>query len=90
MALPPLERSAGVRHLYREAHLLAAEIHPDLGEGVTGGGSGGNLAAAPGVPIRDGLGAIGRGAHAAGECVEIASLPWRAALAGLLRRILER
>ena len=86
---PPLERSAGVASLYAEAKAVAAELGRALGEGGTGGGSDGNLTAAIGVPTLDGLGAVGGGAHAVGEYVDAADLPWRAALvAGLLRRIL--
>jgi glutamate carboxypeptidase len=86
---PPLERTAGVAALYAQAKEVAAELGRELGEGGTGGGSDGNLTAAIGVPTLDGLGAVGGGAHAVGEYVDAAELPWRAALvAGLLRRIL--
>jgi glutamate carboxypeptidase len=86
---PPLERTPAIVDLYCQAQAVAAEMGRSLGEGATGGGSDGNFTAALGVPTLDGLGAVGGGAHAIGEHVEIASLPWRAALvAGLLRRIL--
>lgn len=86
---PPLERTAAVAGLYRQAQAVAAEMGRTLGEGSTGGGSDGNLTAALGVPTLDGLGAIGAGAHALDEHIEIDQLPWRAALlAGLIRRIL--
>jgi glutamate carboxypeptidase len=86
---PPLERTAGVASLYAQANQVAADLGRELGEGGTGGGSDGNLTAAVGVPTLDGLGAVGGGAHAVGEYVDVADLPWRAALvAGLLRRIL--
>ncbi len=52
----------------------------ELHEGGTGGGSDGNFTAALGIPTLDGLGAIGDGAHALHEHVELASLPARAAL----------
>jgi glutamate carboxypeptidase len=86
---PPMERTACVAALYHHARAVADELGRTLGEGGTGGGSDGNLTAAVGVPTLDGLGAVGGGAHAVGEYVETAELPWRAALvAGLLRRIL--
>jgi glutamate carboxypeptidase len=86
---PPLERTPAVVDLYRQAEAVAAGLGRCLGEGSTGGGSDGNFTAALGVPTLDGLGAVGGGAHAVGEYVEITSLAWRAALvAGLLRRIL--
>lgn len=85
---PPLERSAGVARLYDQARAVAGELGMELAEGATGGGSDGNFTAALGVPTLDGLGAIGDGAHALHEHVEIASLADRAALvAGLMTRI---
>jgi len=82
---PPLERSPGVRRLFRHAQLLADEIGIDLGEASTGGGSDGNFCAALGVPVLDGLGAVGDGAHSPREYVVVRTLPERAALlAGLL------
>jgi glutamate carboxypeptidase len=51
-------------------------------------GSDGNFTGAVGVPTLDGLGAIGDGAHALHEHVDIESLPDRAALvAGLVARL---
>ena len=86
---PPLERTPAVAGLFRQAQAVAAELGRCLEEGATGGGSDGNFTAALGIPTLDGLGAVGGEAHAIGEHVEIASLPWRAALvAGLLQRIL--
>jgi glutamate carboxypeptidase len=87
MNRPPLERSAGVVRLYTAARDIAAELGRELGEGGSGGGSDGNFTGARGVPTLDGLGAIGGGAHAADEHVELEPLPWRAALvAGLILR----
>jgi glutamate carboxypeptidase len=64
---------------------VASSLGHKLGEGAAGGGSDGNFTAALGVPTLDGLGAIGDGAHASHEHVDITALPWRAALvAGLL------
>ena len=86
---PPLERGEGVARLYGWAREVAGQLGHDLAEGGTGGGSDGNFTAALGVPTLDGLGAIGQGAHALHEHVEIDSLPWKAALvAGLMTRIL--
>jgi glutamate carboxypeptidase len=59
-----------------------------LKEASTGGASDGNFTSALGIPTLDGLGAVGGGAHAVDEWVEIDSLPARAALiAGLIREI---
>ena len=85
---PPMERSAGVVRLFETARACAAEIGIALQEGATGGGSDGNFTAALGVPTLDGLGAVGDGAHALHEHVEVAPLPTRAAIiAGLLYRL---
>ena len=74
--------------LYELAREVAKGLGQDLAEGGTGGGSDGNFTAAIGVPTLDGLGAIGDGAHAVHEHVEIASLSWRTALvAGLIARL---
>jgi glutamate carboxypeptidase len=87
---PPLERTAGVARLYELAREVARELGQDLAEGGIGGGFDGNFTAALGVPTLDGLGAVGDGAHALHEYVEIEPLPWRAALvAGLIARVVE-
>lgn len=54
------------------------------------GASDGNFTAALGVPTLDGLGAVGAGAHARGEYIELAAMPGRIALlAGLVERMLD-
>jgi glutamate carboxypeptidase len=84
---PPLERSAAVIKLFEIAKAVAADIGITLEEGSAGGGSDGNFTAAIGVPTLDGIGAIGDGAHALHEHVEIDALVPRAAvIAGLLSR----
>ncbi len=85
---PPMERTDGVARLFALAVDVAAGLGVRLTEGATGGGSDGNFTAALGVPTLDGLGAVGDGAHAAHEHVEVAWLAPRAALlAGLLARL---
>jgi len=82
---PPLERTAGVRGLFRVARGLMWEMGLSLGEAATGGGSDGNFTGALGVPTLDGLGAVGDGAHSSREHVVIRELGVRAALiAGLI------
>jgi glutamate carboxypeptidase len=86
---PPMERSAGVAALYAHAQAAAAELGQTVAEGGTGGGSDGNFTAALGVPTLDGLGAVGDGAHALHEHVEIERLvPRTALLAALIARLL--
>jgi glutamate carboxypeptidase len=85
---PPMERTDAVARLYMRGRDIARELGFDLDEGSTGGGSDGNFTAALGVPTLDGLGAVGDGAHALHEHVEVDSLSDRAALvAGLLVRL---
>lgn len=85
---PPLERTEGVVKLFELAKTVAADIGITLKEGSAGGGSDGNFTAALGVPTLDGIGAIGDGAHALHEHVEIDALVPRAAvIAGLLSRL---
>ncbi len=85
---PPLERSEGVVRLFEAARDVAKDLGLTLEEGSAGGGSDGNFTAALGVPTLDGFGAIGDGAHALHEHVEIDALVPRAAtIAGLLERL---
>ncbi len=85
---PPLERTEQIARLYEEAREVARELGQELAEGGTGGGSDGNFTAVLGVPTLDGLGAIGDGAHALHEHIDIETMPGRAALvAGLIGRI---
>jgi glutamate carboxypeptidase len=85
---PPLERSAGVKRLFRTARKLALELGIELEESATGGGSDGNFSAALGVPTLDGLGAVGEGPHAAHESILISRIADRTAL--LAKLLLER
>lgn len=90
-ARPPLERTADVVKLFELAKSVAAQIGVKLEEGSAGGGSDGNFTAALGIPTLDGFGAIGDGAHAIHEHVEIDALVPRAAIiAGVLERLSRR
>ncbi len=82
---PPLERSPGGARLFARAREIGRGLGLDLDEETSGGGSDGNLVGALGVPVLDGLGAEGAGAHAPDEHVLLSSLPVRSRLlAGLL------
>jgi glutamate carboxypeptidase len=84
----PMERTPEAVRLFTEAQRIGREIGLELNEGASGGGSDGNFTAALGTPTLDGLGALGAGAHAADEFVELSSLPQRTALlAGLLAEV---
>jgi glutamate carboxypeptidase len=80
---PPLERRASAAP-FSEAQKLAKQLGFSVGECLAGGGSDGNFTAALGVPTLDGLGAVGDGAHSAGEHIVISALPQRAALLAAL------
>ena len=85
---PPLERTEAVIELYERARQIAATLGFDLGEAQVGGASDGNFLAAMGIPVLDGLGINGDGAHAVHEHIEVENIPRRGALlAGLLATI---
>jgi glutamate carboxypeptidase len=77
---PPMERTRGTVRLYSKAKALAAQLGIQLEEAATGGASDGNFTSALGIPTLDGMGAVGEGAHAAHESVEIEHLAPRTAL----------
>ena len=76
----PMERTAGVAALYRQAQHLAKQIDWNLEEAAVGGGSDGNFTAGIGIPTLDGMGGVGDGAHAIHEYITISELPRRALL----------
>lgn len=85
---PPMPSSASA-----ELFTLARAVAEDIGlmhiEGVAvGGGSDGNFTAAAGIATLDGLGAVGGGAHADHEWVEVGAMVTRARLiAELITRL---
>lgn len=86
MNRPPMERTEATVQLFRQAQKLADELGFGLDEVQVGGGSDGNFCAVLGVPVLDGLGAVGSGAHARDEHVLVDDMPLRAAL---VTRLLE-
>jgi glutamate carboxypeptidase len=81
----PMERTAGVAALYKEAQRIADEVGWKLEEAAVGGGSDGNFTAGMGIPTLDGMGGVGEGAHAVHEFIVISELPRRALLlAGMI------
>ena len=76
---PPMERTPGNQALWHRARELGLALGLELDEGTAGGGSDGNFTSAL-APTLDGLGAVGDGAHAAHEYIEVARMPERAAL----------
>jgi glutamate carboxypeptidase len=81
---PPMPRDATMIATFSRAQHIAESIGMKLTEGSTGGGSDANFVAPLGVPVLDGLGAQGNGAHSEREHVLVSSLPERAALLAAL------
>ena len=81
---PPMPRTPAIAAAFDRARTIAATIGIDLAEGSAGGGSDANFVAALGIPVLDGLGPVGDGAHSTDEYVEIESLAPRAALLAAL------
>ncbi len=80
---PPLERTPGNRRLWEAARVLAELMEIPLEEGRAGGASDGNTTSVL-TPTLDGLGAVGDGAHAAHEYVDVDRTLERCALLACL------
>lgn len=81
---PIMKRSAGTVRLFEEAQKAAKSIGANVDEISVGGASDGNFVAALGIPVLDGLGAVGDGAHARHEWVSIDGMVERTALVAAL------
>lgn len=77
---PPMERTEATVALFEKAREAAALFNYDLGETQVGGASDGNFIAALGVPVLDGLGIAGDGAHTLHEHILVSDITNRAAL----------
>jgi glutamate carboxypeptidase len=84
---PPLERTPAVAALYERARDLAASFDYDVGEAQVGGGSDGNFVAALGVPVLDGLGIAGDGAHTLHEYILVSDIARRVTLVTMMLNI---
>jgi len=86
---PPMEETMTLA-LYERAASVAKDLGlGEIGSAAVGGASDGNFTAALGTPTLDGLGAVGRGAHAADEHIIVSELPNRARLLhGLVKSLL--
>ncbi|GII24075.1 M20 family metallopeptidase [Planosporangium mesophilum] len=78
---PVMERTELTGRLFLLAKKLAAGIGVTLDECSVGGASDGNFVAALGVPVLDGFGAVGDGAHARHEHISVQGMVERTALA---------
>jgi len=79
----PMERTPRNRRLWRSARRSAEQLGIEIEEGISGGGSDGNITSLYCATL-DGLGPVGDGAHAVHEHVLVDSLSDRAALLALL------
>jgi len=90
MNRPPYQKDAGISALFEKAQAIYREIGKELKDvPLTGGGSDGNFTAALGIPTLDGLGADGKGAHAAYEQIYFSSLVPRTHLCARLLETLD-
>ena len=79
--LPPLEPTPRNRTLWEAARRVGQEIGLELEEGLAGGVSDGNTISLY-TSTLDGLGAVGDGAHAQHEFLDVDAMPKRCAPAG--------
>ncbi|WP_233576400.1 M20 family metallopeptidase [Saccharopolyspora rhizosphaerae] len=77
---PVFERTPCVAELYELARECALPLDLDLRETAVGGASDGNFVQAAGIPVLDGLGAVGAGAHARSEHATTTGMLERSAL----------
>jgi len=68
---PPFEKTPGNVALYKKIEEIAAQMNLEVFEIATGGASDGNFTSFAGIPTIDGMGAVGDGAHALDEYIEL-------------------
>jgi glutamate carboxypeptidase len=83
MMIPPLERTARNGRLWEEAKHVGNALGVELNETTAGGGSDGNTTSLFTATL-DGLGAVGDGAHAAHEHIDVDATLDRSALLAML------
>jgi glutamate carboxypeptidase len=83
---PPMPCDETMQATFEKTAAIAASIGLTLKASGSGGGSDANFVAPFGIPVLDGLGAVGEGYHSEREYILTASLPERAALLAALLR----
>jgi len=68
---PPFEKTPGNVALYKKLQEVAAEMDIEIFEIATGGASDGNFTSYAGIATIDGMGAVGDGAHALTEYIDV-------------------
>lgn len=81
---PPMPFDETMKATFQKAKSIAARIGMELSAGGTGGASDANFIAPLGIPVLDGLGAIGEGYHSEREYIFADSLAERAKLVAAL------
>jgi glutamate carboxypeptidase len=81
---PPMPFDETMKATFEKARSIAVEIGVELKAGGSGGGSDANFVAPLGIPVLDGLGAIGEGLHSEREYIFTDSLRERAKLLAAL------
>lgn len=77
---PPMPFDERMKFTFEKIKSIAAQIGVELKAGGTGGGSDANFVAPLGIPVMDGLGAIGEGYHSEREYIFADSLEQRVKL----------
>ena len=81
---PPMPFDETMKATFEKARLIAAQIGMELKAGGTGGASDANFVAPLGIPVLDGLGAVGEGYHSEREYIFADSLAERTKLIATL------
>lgn len=81
---PPMPFDDTMKATFEKARSIAAQIGLELRAGGTGGASDANFVAPLGIPVLDGLGAVGEGYHSDREYIFANSLEERARLVAAL------
>jgi len=81
---PTMPFDQTMKSTFEKAKSIAAQIGMQLTAGGTGGASDANFVAPLGIPVLDGLGAVGEGYHSDREYIFAASLGERARLIAAL------
>jgi glutamate carboxypeptidase len=83
---PPMPFDEKMKSTFEKAKSIAAGIGMSLTAGGTGGASDGNFVAPLGIPVLDGMGAVGEGYHSEREYIFADSLEQKAKLIAALIR----
>ena len=81
---PPMPFDDTMKATFEKAKSIASKIGMELKAGGTGGASDGNFIAPLGIPVLDGMGAVGEGAHSEREYIFADSMEQKAKLTASL------